>query len=426
MANNKVIFGNTTVMDITDSTVTPETLKQGEVAYNSAGQRIVGTLVTIGHKILDAFGNLMTNRENLQFQGTYVSDDSTNNKTVVPIVRSMQQAEFEQLTAAEKTGIIDVQDAGFVPTDDERLLDLKDCSIVLPVNGQVLKYNSTTGKWVNADEVSVPEIVDNLTTDDATKTLSAKQGKTLKDIIDNLPTGIKGNSESAYRTGNVNLTAGNVGAIDLSSRGETVLKVDKGVSHTTSMGGYWGAMCNSGSTGAPTLPTAGRWWHILSMDWMGSDVNNWISQVAIATQDGSGIWWRRNNSAGTSIENSTWHRLAEGDANGNALATTSSKRFKHNIEDMSEERARKILEVRPVTFDWNGKEFVTTRLNDNVGVIAEELSQIIPELVVYEENEEGKLVERRVEYDKFTPYLIKMVQMQQKEIDELKKLVGGN
>ena len=189
MANNKVIFGNETVMDITDSTVTPEKLKQGEVAYNSAGQRIVGTLVTIGHKILDAFGNLMTNRENLQFQGTYVSDDATNNKTVVPIVRSMQQAEFEQLTAAEKTGLINVLDSGYTPTEDTRLLDLKDCSIVLPGNGQVLKYNSDTGKWVNADEVSIPEIVDNLTTDDATKTLSAKQGKVLKDITDAIPRG---------------------------------------------------------------------------------------------------------------------------------------------------------------------------------------------------------------------------------------------
>lgn len=30
-------------MDLTDSTVTPENLATGEVAYNSAGERIVGT-----------------------------------------------------------------------------------------------------------------------------------------------------------------------------------------------------------------------------------------------------------------------------------------------------------------------------------------------------------------------------------------------
>lgn len=42
MAVNKVIFGNQTVMDITDSTVTENTLTAGAVAYNAAGVRIVG------------------------------------------------------------------------------------------------------------------------------------------------------------------------------------------------------------------------------------------------------------------------------------------------------------------------------------------------------------------------------------------------
>lgn len=45
MAKNKVIFGNTVIMDITDSTVTPATLAAGVVAYNAAGERIVGTMI---------------------------------------------------------------------------------------------------------------------------------------------------------------------------------------------------------------------------------------------------------------------------------------------------------------------------------------------------------------------------------------------
>ena len=45
--------------------------------------------------------------------------------------------------------------------------------------------------WLNEEQVrnivneTVPEVVDNLTTDDSTKVLSAKQGKALKDLIDN-------------------------------------------------------------------------------------------------------------------------------------------------------------------------------------------------------------------------------------------------
>ena len=103
---------------------------------------------------------------------------------------------------------------------------------------------------------------------------------------------------------------------------------------------------------------------------------------------------------------------------------TSSRRFKHNIKDMTEERAKKILDIRPVTFDWNDDQPATTRQNDNAGVIAEEVSQVIPDLVVFEDTEDGEKIERRVEYERFTPYLIKLCQMQQKEIDELKERIN--
>lgn len=52
MANNKVIFGNETVMDITDSTVTPENLLSGETAYDASGQKITGN-VTVPTKLSD-------------------------------------------------------------------------------------------------------------------------------------------------------------------------------------------------------------------------------------------------------------------------------------------------------------------------------------------------------------------------------------
>lgn len=43
MANNKVVFGNTTIMDITDTTAEASDVAQGEVFYNRAGVRSVGT-----------------------------------------------------------------------------------------------------------------------------------------------------------------------------------------------------------------------------------------------------------------------------------------------------------------------------------------------------------------------------------------------
>lgn len=43
MAVNRVVYGTTVLIDISDSTVTPETLAEGVIAYNAKGERIVGT-----------------------------------------------------------------------------------------------------------------------------------------------------------------------------------------------------------------------------------------------------------------------------------------------------------------------------------------------------------------------------------------------
>lgn len=45
MAVNKVVYGETTVIDITDSTVSANKLKSGETAYGADGTKITGTLV---------------------------------------------------------------------------------------------------------------------------------------------------------------------------------------------------------------------------------------------------------------------------------------------------------------------------------------------------------------------------------------------
>ena len=155
-------------------------------------------------------------------------------------------------------------------------------------------------------------------------------------------------------------------------------------------------------------------------------------------KDSKGITTLNGNNGAVEIRSTdVWHFTVQADGNlvmyQNSTAKwnsgTSSRRFKHNIQDMTEERAKKILDIRPVTFDWNDGEPVTTQKEDNAGVIAEEVSQVIPDLVVFEElfDEDGKVtgtVERRVEYERFTPYLIKLCQMQQKEIDDLKERIN--
>ena len=76
---------------------------------------------TGGHTIENASGTAMDQRTNLQFVGASVTDDSSNDKTVVTIA--------------------------------DELSELTDVNITSATDAQVLKYDSTSGKWINATPV---------------------------------------------------------------------------------------------------------------------------------------------------------------------------------------------------------------------------------------------------------------------------------
>lgn len=63
-----------------------------------------------GHTIVDDSGTSLTQRTNLQFKGAYSEDNSTDDTTEVNVIRSMTKAEFDELTEAEKTGLINITD----------------------------------------------------------------------------------------------------------------------------------------------------------------------------------------------------------------------------------------------------------------------------------------------------------------------------
>lgn len=99
------------------------------------------------------------------------------------------------------------------------------------------------------------------------------------------------------------------------------------------------------------------------------------------------------------------------DVRAKSFTTTSSRRYKENIQFMTEDEASKILKIEPVTFDYINKENGT----DCRGVIAEDVYDIIPSVVCLDEDGNPD----SVDYSKFVPYLIKMIQMQQEQINTL-------
>jgi len=73
------------------------------------------------------------------------------------------------------------------------------------------------------------------------------------------------------------------------------------------------------------------------------------------------------------------------------------------------------MRLRGVSFDWksNGKH--------DIGVIAEEVGKVVPEVVTYENN---GVDARSVDYARLTALLIEAMKEQQKTIDDLKSEVS--
>ena len=77
MAVNKVIFGGEVLIDISDSTVTADTLAEGVVAYDAKGNRIVGTMKPSPSVSIEDDG-----LGNVTISGVIATDDSKGNVTI--------------------------------------------------------------------------------------------------------------------------------------------------------------------------------------------------------------------------------------------------------------------------------------------------------------------------------------------------------
>ena len=104
--------GASNLSDLDDVTIT--NIQNGQILkYNSTTSKwenVNDTGGGGGHVIENSSGTDMAQEDNLQFIGAYLEDDSTNDRTVVNVVREMTASEYDLLSSAEKEGIIHVTD----------------------------------------------------------------------------------------------------------------------------------------------------------------------------------------------------------------------------------------------------------------------------------------------------------------------------
>jgi hypothetical protein len=98
-----------------------------------------------------------------------------------------------------------------------------------------------------------------------------------------------------------------------------------------------------------------------------------------------------------------------------AITELSSLKYKTNISQFSD-ALEKVSNLRGVNYNWRTDEYPEMKLTEDqqIGLIAEEVEKIIPQLVHTDDNGE-----RSVDYGKLSAVLIEAIKDQQKLIEEL-------
>ena len=96
---------------------------------------------------------------------------------------------------------------------------------------------------------------------------------------------------------------------------------------------------------------------------------------------------------------------------------SSDERLKTNIKPITGS-LDKVLDIDGVSFEWKDGYDDRVQNKTNLGIIAQDVEKVIPEIV--KERKDGYLA---VQYDQLIPVLIESIKDQQKQIDELKKIL---
>ena len=138
------------------------------------------------------------------------------------------------------------------------------------------------------------------------------------------------------------------------------------------------------------------------------------AQIAIASTSGFGTYI---NQAVLSTSSPTFAGLT---INGSITATgditayySSDKRFKDNVV-VIEDALGKVKKLRGVKWEWNDEASEVTKAAPNTGLIAQEVQEVLPEVV--KEREDGYL---GLDYSKMVGLLVEAIKEQQTKIDNL-------
>jgi len=147
----------------------------------------------------------------------------------------------------------------------------------------------------------------------------------------------------------------------------------------------------------------------------GSDINSGANLIGIRRliieRNGTVTIGSQEDDVKTGAPNDGHGKLiVETSVEAPTYTSTSSKRFKKKIKNLKN-GLETVSKLRPVVFDWKTKD-----IKNDIGLIAEEVNEVIPNLVGL--NSKGEIV--GIDYGKLTPILIQAIKELSAEINALK------
>lgn len=106
-------------------------------------------------------------------------------------------------------------------------------------------------------------------------------------------------------------------------------------------------------------------------------------------------------------------------SNGLLIRSTSSARYKTDIETLENSYADKLLECRPVWYHSIATDDTAHPDWGYYGFIAEEVAAVDPRLVHFAELEDGTLQAEGVQYTQMIPHLVNIIKRQKQQLEDL-------
>ena len=147
------------------------------------------------------------------------------------------------------------------------------------------------------------------------------------------------------------------------------------------------------------------------------------------TTTNSDIYYNTGN-VGIGTTSPSYTLTVNGSVYGAANYITSDARLKKDVSSL-ENGLSKIMALHPINFNWNKTVNPELKLDDrnHLGFLAQELETVLPQVV---STADDAMKTKSVAYSDIVPVLTKAIQeqqatieAQQKQIDELKKMVEG-